>query len=860
MTSAAGSVSEVAAQEARETRALAAVTRAIDETHDLRSILHTACAQVREALQVERCLILLLAEGGEELVPMASSGFPEDFRNSSRPVHIGEDEERLWQFVLGRRRVLAASEVSGGDPAARVSPGRDARRSIMAAPLLVKGKPLGILYVDDGQRYHEWTAKEKSLLGLLANQITLVVDNVRSYEEASRKAAQLIAINELSRAVSSSLNIDAILRSLAGSLPKIIPLDRASITIPDKRGSAWQTFLLCGPVSPNAEETKNWLSPRTVTSWVIDNREPRISTDLAKELVFLEDADLLAQGLRSRIVLPLVAKNRALGALSVESRIPNCYAEEDLHTLGLICGQVTAAIENSYLFENARRRTEEVSALHSLALDISKTLDESEVIRAALERIDQIVETQFRALLLFDDERKDFSSPPALGECPEVLRYLEMCKERHEEPIFVEALSGTVFIPDVSAHPDLLPLVPRYSVPTSLAAVPVRSKEDVQGVLVLVSSPGKGYRAREVELFEAVCNQVGIGVERSRLHAAAHKSASEFKALFELGQSISSSLELGSILGSVVESARKLIATDVSFIALPCDPGGSLRILTHVGTQGVVPADVDIVDLSVLLPADERTTARPVVLEDLRLESRFNQAFRELIVTEQLVSGMVVPLTMNTDVLGIILVANRKHTRFTDDDVTLLLAFANEAAIAVRNAQLHREVSHLAITDGLTDLLNHRYFYQRLSEEFKRARAFGRPLCLLFIDVDNLRVVNDTHGHLRGDRVLRELGQLIRQSVRGTDIVARYGGDEFTVILPEASEHQAEMLAKRLQNAVSRAALLGPDSQGAVTISIGIARLTSEVSSESQLVSRADQAAYRAKGAGRNAVAVYGRP
>lgn len=502
------------------------------------------------------------------------------------------------------------------------------------------------------------------------------------------ETAQLIAVNDLSRVISSSLDLEEILHSLAQGLPGIVDFDRASVTLIDRQGTKWQTRALSGFDSDSPVTASGRILGGTAAAWVIENRAPRISKDLAQEAVFREDTALLAEGIRSRITVPLLAKNRALGALTLESRYPDRYGEESLEILDLVAKQTATAIENSYLFEDARTRTKELSALHSLALDISKTLDESEVIRAALERIDDIAESQLRTFLRLDAQTRELRAFPSLGGCAEVSRYLERCEKAGETPVFVEALEGTVFITDISAYPSLLPLATHYSFPTSLVVIPVCIKGSTESVLVLVSAPGEGYVTREVALFEGVCNQVGIGVERARLH---------------------------------------------------------------------------------------------------------------------------------------------------------------------------QEVSHLAVTDGLTELLNHRYFYQRLGEELRRARTFGRSLCLLFIDVDNLRTVNDVHGHLKGDRVLHELGQLIKQKVRGTDIVARYGGDEFTVILPESSEHQAEMLSRRLQHAVAEAALLGPDSQGKVTISIGVARLTSEVMNEAQLVSRADQAAYRAKESGRNAVAVYGR-
>lgn len=191
-----------------------------------------------------------------------------------------------------------------------------------------------------------------------------------------------------------------------------------------------------------------------------------------------------------------------------------------------------------------------------------------------------------------------------------------------------------------------------------------------------------------------------------------------------------------------------------------------------------------------------------------------------------------------------------------DEDAFAILA--QQFALALRRIRLYKELEDMAITDGLTHLYTRRYLAERFQEEFGRAKLKALSLSLLMIDVDFFKKVNDQHGHLAGDQVLREIGRVIRQHTREVDIIGRYGGEEFCVILPDTDKSGALVAAERIRVAVEGGRIKAYDAELAVTVSIGVATFSEDAQQMEELLDKADWALYRAKTAGRNRTLGFG--
>ena len=186
----------------------------------------------------------------------------------------------------------------------------------------------------------------------------------------------------------------------------------------------------------------------------------------------------------------------------------------------------------------------------------------------------------------------------------------------------------------------------------------------------------------------------------------------------------------------------------------------------------------------------------------------------------------------------------------------ILARFSSSVAVAIENAKLYEKVKALAIRDGLTGLYNRRRFEEVLTVEVIRSLRHNRPFSLLFLDVDYFKNYNDGQGHQMGDQLLKELANLLMKRVRLTDFVCRYGGEEFTIILPETDKTSARTVAEDIRAKVEAYPFPHREQQprGAVTISIGISECPSDGRNQAEIVKRADDALYRAKEAGRNRV------
>ncbi len=198
-------------------------------------------------------------------------------------------------------------------------------------------------------------------------------------------------------------------------------------------------------------------------------------------------------------------------------------------------------------------------------------------------------------------------------------------------------------------------------------------------------------------------------------------------------------------------------------------------------------------------------------------------------------------------------IAGGRHNAFTAEEIELFHIFVLQGEAALKNLVLFEEVKALAIRDGLTGLYNYRHFWEMLIHEVELSRRYGKPLSLLFLDLDNFKVINDTLGHPQGDGVLKTLAAYLKGAVRHADVVCRYGGEEFVLLLPHTAPDQAMVLAERLRQKISELTIPLPDRDLTFTVSIGVAGLTESMTG-ADLLDASDAALYRAKQAGRNKV------
>ncbi|MGE4357213.1 MAG: diguanylate cyclase [Candidatus Omnitrophota bacterium] len=251
------------------------------------------------------------------------------------------------------------------------------------------------------------------------------------------------------------------------------------------------------------------------------------------------------------------------------------------------------------------------------------------------------------------------------------------------------------------------------------------------------------------------------------------------------------------------------------------------------------------------------TEGMPLLVNTPETRAKINDAVLSLLKVDQFV---LVPLKAKDKVIGTILADNFiTRKQITQEDVRLLSMFANQAGLAIENSRLYEQTLILSNTDYITRLWNHGRFQQLMNEEIKKSLENKTPVSIIMLDIDNFKNYNDTLGHQAGDKVLQEIGNIIRDNVRKNDWACRYGGEEFAIILPQTNKEDTVKFAERLRAKIESHKFPHEEIQPLqkITVSIGVATFPEDASSKDELIYKADMAMLEAKKKGRNCTVQY---
>jgi diguanylate cyclase (GGDEF)-like protein len=259
------------------------------------------------------------------------------------------------------------------------------------------------------------------------------------------------------------------------------------------------------------------------------------------------------------------------------------------------------------------------------------------------------------------------------------------------------------------------------------------------------------------------------------------------------------------------------------------------------------PMTLAVKSKELILIGDIDTHRQPVI-------KRSQRAFAEHYSTS---NCAIVPLICHDRVVGVLNLADKvQPSHFTREDVALVELFGQLIGASIGNIKLFERMQRQATIDGLTGLMNHRTLFESLERELWRCRRFGGRVALIMADIDNLKRINDEFGHRAGDKVIREISRRIKESIRQIDLAARYGGDEFAVILPNTTLDEAVIVSQRIVESVSQSPLSWQHDQIPLSISIGVGEYGADTNPE-DITSRSDWALYAAKQSGKNTVRVF---
>jgi diguanylate cyclase (GGDEF)-like protein len=380
-----------------------------------------------------------------------------------------------------------------------------------------------------------------------------------------------------------------------------------------------------------------------------------------------------------------------------------------------------------------------------------------------------------------------------------------------------------------------------FTIPLALSLISLYVNSGLAAFLCL------GVSLLLVSYFFHHLNRIEEGVRR--VNQSLSDRTAELAALNSIGKEVSSSLDPAMVCNVVARHCRQVFPTGTFFIAM-ADPEKREIISRFVHREGGIhgeerlPVGPGFVDWTL-------RTMRPLMIHDLLAEGR-NLPFAPITHDPTIRAILMVPLMVENKGTGVMGIVESSAGKFDIDRLSVLTTIAQQAAVAIENARHYQ----LATVDQLTGLFLRHHFLQRLADERTRAQRYRTPFAVLMLDLDTFKEINDRQGHNAGDRFLRQCADAIRQSLRGSDIACRWGGDEFCVLLPQTEVEAARGTGERIRKGIEA---LSPTLTGLrATASVGIATYPTDFDGNVEdLVKRADQALYRAKREGKDRVEVF---
>jgi len=481
---------------------------------------------------------------------------------------------------------------------------------------------------------------------------------------------------------------------------------------------------------------------------------------------------------------------------------------------------------------------QKIAILYDASQAILSTFDLDEVLNQILTIIRDYFQLRHGAVLLLDKAKGELYVRADLGT---------VAKDGLRIPVG-QGLSGhaaklkrPVYVPDVSKDKRYIPTVADTR---SEVAIPLMVRDEVVGVLDFQSDQLNFFDPEMVDLLTLFSIQASLALENARLYSLERRRAEQLEAINAVARQTTAVLELDALLTVVCHLLLEWFRID--HVAVLLAEGETLRVRAYEGRLTPNLAMGSQLATGVGLASRALSTGKSVIENNVNFVDGYIAGFAE---TQ---SEMCVPLIFFGEKLGVLALESARKDAFDRDDLQPLESVADICAAAIQNASYFDRMKQLAYVDGLTGIHNRRYFEMRVVEELERAGRFQGRMSIIMVDIDNFKRLNDEFGHLLGDEVLRSVSTIMKQQLRKVDLVCRYGGEEFAIVVAETSGENALRVAEKLRRQVEGHHF--PGVPRPVTISCGVADYPTHGITRDEVVAAADNALYQAKQAGRNRV------
>jgi diguanylate cyclase (GGDEF)-like protein/putative nucleotidyltransferase with HDIG domain len=549
---------------------------------------------------------------------------------------------------------------------------------------------------------------------------------------------------------------------------------------------------------------------------------------------------LLAQNLRTVVGISLQAKERTLGALLLGTPDHRSFTPAECRLLLALGHQIGMAVENSYLIQQTSRRSEELHILNEIGRALSSTLEPDALFDRIYAEMRRLLEVESFFIALHDKktqtirfeikldhgERRDKFRRPAGNHMVEyVMRSGQPLLIREQ---FAEETQRRGFQP--------------LNTCASLCAVPLVLRNETIGAVGVYSKEERAFDEGHVELLRVLASEAAIAIENARLFSEEQKKSRQLSLINAVSRHAITTLDPEEMLAKITLEIEKELFYDHIGIATLDYSSKELIVKAEAGPRREA--------LGLRVPLGEALIGQVARTGEAAAVREVGVATPRTVLPGSAAS-LALPVIYAEQLLGVLYVESSEPCDFGEQETQLLQTLADLFAGALHNALNFQKAQEQAITDGLTGVKTHRFLMEALSSEWKRSTRANRQFALVLMDLDRFKFVNDFYGHLEGDVVLQRVGHILEQNCRRSDVVARYGGDEFVILMPETTIEQARQLANKLRGWVASDPLLRDKN---ITASFGIAGFPLHGSTPQELIQVADSSMYLSKHQGGNSV------
>jgi diguanylate cyclase (GGDEF)-like protein/putative nucleotidyltransferase with HDIG domain len=542
-----------------------------------------------------------------------------------------------------------------------------------------------------------------------------------------------------------------------------------------------------------------------------------------------------AQGARSLMVAGLHSQEKARGALLIASREMREFSPEEIRLTVTLANQVAVAIENRSLHQAAERHDDDLRVLHRVVDSLSTSCDLQTQMQSLQSELSGFLGS---AQLALSYEDSDGPFITVKGCVPEASKNGNSTGGTDGLVEYVLTNKTPLVISD-----DFLGNVRKLGITSidprirSWAGVPIQFSNKTSGVLTITDYEQEDrVNGRRFGLLKVLAGEVAVAIENARLFQQEQKRAGHLSLLNELTRKATSHLDPQELLDNICSDLHKSFNFELVRVETLDREKDELVVAAEVGYgAGIVGRRTKYGQGFAGIAAE---TQEPFLSSDVLTSDRylpFHPGVR---------SALHIPMKYRQELLAVLSVESLKPKHFASQDLLTLSTLADQLAIAYKNAQAYQVAQEQAITDGLTSLKTHRFFMQAVDGEWRRSPRSGRPFSLIIMDLDGFKQLNERLGHLEGDKVLTAVARVLEASSRQSNIVARYGGDQFALLVPESTPEQAQILAERLRANLKADSYL---SSRGVTASFGIGTFPVHGVTPEEIVRVAESGMYLAK-------------